>query len=329
MNQKTLLEIKNLTLCFTNAGQSFPVLRRIDLSLQEGEKLGIVGESGCGKSVLVKALLRLLPAHSSFISEGEILYQKKDLLKLSENEMQKIRGKEIGMIPQDPMTSLNPTLKIGYQISEGFLRHYPQATKEEVKERVLNLLHLVGIPDPERRMGEYPHTQSGGIRQRALIAMALAAEPKILIADEPTTALDVTVQAQILDVMRAIQKDKSIILITHDLSVAASFCDRIIVMYAGKIVEDAPSFELFSNPKHPYTIRLLQSIPRLDLPHDTPLQPIPGSPPDIKTICEGCAFTPRCTEAMNICRKQTPPLYVVKNQHAAACFLYNPQRGVK
>lgn len=323
---KKLLEVKDLHVSFRTHGQILKAVRGVSFTLHEGEKLGIVGESGSGKSALVKTLVKLIPSHTAFIDQGEIWYEGQNLAILSEKELQKIRGKEIGMIFQDPMTSLNPTLKIGFQIAEGYLQHHPEISKKEAASRVLELLQLVGIPEPERRMDAYPHTLSGGIRQRAMIALALAAKPKLLIADEPTTALDVTVQAQILSLMQEIQKGRSTILITHDLSVVAGFCDRILVMYAGKVVEDAPAESLFSNPQHPYTQRLIQSIPRLDLRKDHPLMPIHGSPPDMTQTFSGCAFCTRCSLAMNICRTETPPAFKVDNDHTSSCWLHDPRK---
>ncbi len=248
---KKIIEVKNLEI---SIGEVRPV-RDVSFVLYEGEKLGIVGESGCGKTMLMKSLLRLLPLHAT-IDSGEILMDGVNLASLSEKELQKIRGKEIGMIFQDPMTSLNPTKKIGIQIAEGYLRHYP-VSKKEALARALDLFKLVGVPEPEFRLDQYPHHLSGGLRQRAMIALALAAHPRVLIADEPTTALDVTIQAQILDLLSTLQQGKSTLLITHDLSLVAAFCDRVLVMHVGEIVEDAPVHELFYHPKHPYTQRLL------------------------------------------------------------------------
>lgn len=304
-----MIEVKDLHVTIKN----IRAVRGVSFTLNDGEKLGIVGESGCGKTVLMKSILQLLPSTAT-IESGEILYNGIDLTQLSEKQLQKIRGKEIGMIFQDPMTSLNPTLKIGTQISEGYLRHFP-ATKKEGQARALQLLTQVGVPDPELRLEQYPHQLSGGLRQRAVIALALAAEPRLLIADEPTTALDVTVQAQILDLLQMLQKDKSTLLITHDLSLIAAFCDRVLVMYAGQVVEEASVFDLFSHPKHPYTKRLLQSIPRLD---GERLIPIAGSPPDLSHQLTGCAFCPRCSEAMPICHHENPTL-----QEKIRCFLYD------
>jgi ABC-type dipeptide/oligopeptide/nickel transport system ATPase component len=259
-----ILEIKNLHLSFLSHGKKFPALRGVSFALHEKEKIGIVGGSGSGKSALVKAILKLHREENTLLEQGEIWYKGNDITHLSDKEMQKIRGKEIGMIFQDPMSSLNPTLKIGFQIAEGFLRHNPKATKKDATALAFHLLQAVGISDPEMRLNSYPHMLSGGLRQRVMIAIALAASPSLLIADECTTALDVTIQAQILDLMKTLQEDKSTIFITHDLSIAASSCDRILVMHAGQIVEDAPAQDLFSKPQHPYTKRLLQAIPQLE-----------------------------------------------------------------
>ncbi len=320
---KPHIEVKNLQVTLQSQGQTIEAVRNVSFTLYEGERLGIVGESGCGKTILMKSLLQLLPS-SATINSGEIWYQGNNLVTLTEKELQGIRGKEIGMIFQDPMTSLNPTLKIGYQIAEGLLRHFPLISKKEAKERALELLKQVGIPEPELRLDQYPHLLSGGIRQRAVIALALASKPSILIADEPTTALDVTVQAQILDLLHELQKGTSTLLITHDLSIVASFCDRVLVMYAGQIVEEASVEELFAHPKHPYTQRLLESIPRIDGKGDK-LHPIAGSPPDLSISLEGCAFCSRCTEAMNICRTETPPLFESSGQKTR-CWLLDPRR---
>jgi oligopeptide transport system ATP-binding protein len=324
---KKLLEVKDLHVTFSTHEQKLHAVRGVSFDLFEGETLGIVGESACGKSTMAKALLRLTPSHCSTL-KGEVWYGGADLLKASEKQMQKVRGKEMGMIFQDPMTSLNPTLKIGAQIVEGYLRHYPHLTRQAAFDYAIQMLGLVGIPEPEVRAQEYPHTLSGGMRQRAMIALALASNPKLLIADEPTTALDVTIQAQILDLMKTIQKQMrmSIILITHDLSVVAGLCDRVLVMYAGQIIESAPVQELFSSPQHPYTKRLFQSIPRLDMLKDQPLVPIEGSPPNLIHPAKGCGFCPRCPAAMNICRLESPPSFQVKEGHHSSCFHHDPRR---
>lgn len=321
---KKLLQVEDLNITFKMRKQKLHAVRGVNFSIHEGETLGIVGESGCGKSVTAKSLLRLMPKHYTEAS-GKILYQDIDLMGFSEKKMQTVRGKEISMIFQDPMTSLNPTLKIGFQILEGFKRSYPGIPHQDALKYAIEMLNLVGIPQPEDRIDEYPHTLSGGMRQRIMIALALASKPKLLIADEPTTALDVTIQAQILDLLKKVQKTlrTSIILITHDLSVVAGFCDRVLVMYAGKIVEEATVDELFSSPKHPYTQRLLQSKPRLDMAQDQPLVPIEGTPPDLSLPLAGCGFCTRCPLAMNICNSQHPPLFEIDKEHRAACWLHD------
>lgn len=317
-----LLEVKDLHVHFSHRLGKVRAVSVVDLQLKEGEILGIVGESGCGKSTLAKALVRLLPS-PTIKTQGEVLFQGVDLLKCKEDKLLSIRGKEIGFIFQDPMTSLNPTMKIGEQILEGYLKHHPHISKKEATSYAIELLSTVGIPQPTERFFEYPHTLSGGMRQKVTIALALASRPKILIADEPTTALDATIQAQILSFMSSLQKSQntSILLITHDLSVVAGFCDRVIVMYAGQIVEVAPVEELFYHPKHPYTQKLLKTIPRIDLPKDTLLSPIEGSPPLLHTAWKGCAFSPRCSEALPHCKMAAPPLYPMKNDCSSRCWL--------
>jgi oligopeptide transport system ATP-binding protein len=323
---KKLLDIRNLHVKFLTLGSSLHAVRGIDFHLYEGETLGIVGESGCGKSATAKALMQLTPRHTSSL-EGEVYYRDENLLSFSERKMQDIRGKEIGMIFQDPMTSLNPTTKVGQQIMEGYRRHFPKTSLKQARQIALEILHKVGIPHPEERFESYPHTLSGGMRQRVMIALALACQPKILIADEPTTALDVTIQAQILDLLQEIQKETqtSIVLITHDMSVVAKMCDRVIVMYAGQIVECAPVDELFSSPQHPYTQRLLAAIPHLNQAKDHPLIPIDGTPPNLSHPLKGCGFCARCPQAMNVCAKNVPPLFLIGNDHYSACFQHDPR----
>jgi len=323
---KPLLSIKNLNVSFSTQRQKLHAVRNVNFELHAGETLGIVGESGCGKSATAKALVQLIPRHYADLS-GEIWYQDQNLASFSEKQMQKIRGKEIGMIFQDPMTSLNPTMKIGKQIVEGYLRHFPEIPWKSAWAYAIEMLHLVGIPNPDERMNEYPHTLSGGMRQRVMIAIALACKPKLILADEPTTALDVTIQAQILDLMKEIQRktQTSIVLITHDLSVVAKCCDRVLVMYAGKIVESATVDQLFANPQHPYTQRLLQAIPRLDKCKSEPLIPIEGTPPNLSLPLPGCGFCARCPMAMRICVEQSPPLLHLKDGHYSACFKHDPR----
>ncbi len=319
---KNILQIKNLHVKFSSRSGDVNAISGVDLEVKPGEFLGIVGESGCGKSTLAKSLLKLLPQNSTHL-EGEVLFNEKNLLKLSEQELRFIRGKEIGFIFQDPMTSLNPTMKIGEQIIEGYLKHNPHIRKKAALNYAVELLTTVGISLPAKRIHEYPHTLSGGMRQKVTIALALASSPKVLIADEPTTALDPTVKVQILSFLTNLQKTQNttILLITHDLSVVAGFCDRVAVMYAGKIVEIAPVEELFYNPKHPYTQKLLQSIPRIDLPKNKMLFPIEGNPPLLNSPIDGCAFHPRCSEALPICREKLPPLHLLKNGCHSRCWL--------
>lgn len=316
-----LLNVKNLEVTFHVGGGKVYAVRGASFSLRQGERLGIVGESGCGKSATAKALIKLLPSYSCTIT-GEAWFDGQNLIDHDEKRMQDVRGKEIGMIFQDPMTSLNPTTKVGKQIAEGYLRHNPHAGKDEALHFVEEMLDLVGIAQPKEVANSYPHTLSGGMRQRVMIAIALVCKPKLLLADEPTTALDVTIQAQILNLMQTIQEKTrtSIILITHDLSVVAGFCDRVLVMYAGQIVEDAPVDQLFANPQHPYTQRLLQSIPRLNMTKDEPLIPIEGAPPDLFNPPSGCPFWPRCQDAMEICHKKNPPSRLVGDEHRSFCW---------
>ncbi|MCB1110352.1 MAG: ABC transporter ATP-binding protein [Chlamydiia bacterium] len=324
---KHLLQIKNLSVSFSTLSKKVRALRGVSFHLKEGETLGIVGESGCGKSVMAKSLTRLLPPVSSNIDQGEIYYKGEDLLLKKESELRKVRGKEIGMIFQDPMTSLNPTMRIGDQIIEGYALHHPHASREEMKQRALELLIRVSVSDAQSRLSQYPHELSGGMRQRVMIAIAMISSPNILIADEPTTALDVTIQAQILGLLKEIQKKEgmSIVLITHDFSIVAGFCDRVIVMYAGRIVESAPVDELFRSPKHPYTRRLLNSIPRLDLPSTRHLYSIHGSPPDLSSKIKGCAFSKRCPHAMHLCYDGIPSPIEVTPDHHTSCWLFDPR----
>ena len=306
---ENILEIKDLNISFHTFSGEVQAIRGVNFELKKGETLAIVGESGSGKSVTTKTIMRLLPPGNSEIKSGEILFEGKDLAKLSEKEMQKIRGKDISMIFQDPMTSLNPTMKVGKQIMEPIIKASKSEQRERQRERALELLKLVGIPNPEQRFKQYPHQFSGGMRQRVVIAIALACNPKILIADEPTTALDVTIQAQILELMKELQKkiDTSIIFITHDLGVVANVADRVAVMYAGKIVEIGTVDEIFYNPKHPYTWGLISSMPSLDDDEDEELFAIPGTPPNLLNPPKGDAFAPRNKYALKIDLEEEPP----------------------
>lgn len=317
-----LLEINNLHVTFKTNGGEVHAVRGASLYLKEGETLAVVGESGCGKSVTAQAILGMLPKPHGNVKKGKILFNGREVTKLSKKELQHVRGKEIGMIFQDPMTSLNPTMKIGKQIEEGMLKHQ-KLTKQRAKEKTIELLKLVGIPDPSRRYSQYPHEFSGGMRQRVIIAIALACNPKLIIADEPTTALDVTIQSQILDLLKELQNERhsSILIITHDLGVVAEIADRVAVMYAGMVVESGTVEELFENPKHPYTWGLLQSIPKLDEENSGRLVPIEGSPPDLFNPPKGCPFAARCPYAMNICVEQVPDNKYFSEQHYSKCWL--------
>src|SRR5699024_10530724 len=289
-----ILEVKDLNVSFNTYNGEVQAVRGVNFDLKKGETLAIVGESGSGKSVTSKSLMRLLPEPQGFIKSGEILFEGSDLAKKSNRDMQKIRGSDISMVFQDPMSSLNPTMKIGKQIMEGLIKHQGM-NRTQAKAQAIELLKLVGIPQPNVRLTQFPHQFSGGMRQRVVIALALACNPKVLIADEPTTALDVTIQAQILDLMKDLQKktETAIILITHDLGVVANMADRVAVMYGGKIVEQGTLDEIFYNPQHPYTLGLLQSMPKLNEDRSQPLLPIAGSPPNLATLGEGCAFAAR------------------------------------
>lgn len=319
---ENLLEIKNLTFSFRTYGGVVKAVRDVSFEVRPGEILGIVGESGCGKSVTSQCILRLNPEPPGFFEGGEILYQGQDILKMNKKEMRKIRGTEIGFIFQDPMTSLNPTMKIGEQIEEIFVGKKGMSQAEK-KEKALEILKMVGISDGERRYNQYPHELSGGMKQRVMIAIALVGSPKIVIADEPTTSLDVTIEAQILEVLKNLQKTlgTSIIIITHDLGVIAKLCDRVLVMYGGKIVERGTVEEIFYETGHPYTKGLLQSIARLDTKKGEKLKPIEGTPPDLFSPPIGCPFAARCEYAMEICSEMLPEAYELSSEHEACCWL--------
>lgn len=318
-----LLQVKNLKVQFKTDGGLVRAVNDVSFYLNEGETLGIVGESGSGKSVSSLAIMRLLPTPpASIAAESQIIFKGQDLLKLKDEQMRKIRGKEIAMIFQDPMTSLNPVLTIGRQITESLKLHLKMDDRA-ANRRAIELLKMVGIPSAEKRLGDYPHQFSGGMRQRVMIAMAISCDPKLLIADEPTTALDVTIQAQILELLKRLRKElgTAIMLITHDLGVVAGMCDRIQVMYAGQIVEEAGAKRLYGNPRMPYTIGLLNSIPRLDQRTQERLIPIPGLPPDMVTLPPGCPFEPRCAYRQPVvCQSKHPELREVEEAHRAACL---------
>lgn len=323
MDEK-ILEVKNLHVSFYTYAGEVKAVRDVNFELKKGESLAIVGESGSGKSVTSQTIMRLIPEPPGKIKSGEILFGGKDLTKLSNKEMQSIRGSEIGMIFQDPMTSLNPTMTIGKQISEGLIKHQG-LSKVEAKQRSIEMLDLVGIPNAAERVDQYPHQFSGGMRQRVMIAIALASNPKLLIADEPTTALDVTIQAQILDLMKNLQEkmDTSIIIITHDLGVVADIAQKVIVMYAGTVIERGSLDDIFYNPQHPYTWGLLRSVPRLDSKEQGELIPILGTPPDLLAPPKGCPFAPRCDYAMDVCLNM-PDETTVNPGHKVKCWLQHP-----
>ncbi|GGE72138.1 ABC transporter ATP-binding protein [Priestia taiwanensis] len=316
-----LLEVKDLCVSFDTHAGEVQAVRGVSFDLKKGETLAIVGESGSGKSVTSKALMGLIPNPPGRIKQGEILFEGKDLTKMTEKALQGVRGKDIAMIFQDPMTSLNPTMTIGNQIMEGLIKHQ-NMPRSEARAKAVELLDLVGIINPEVRLKQYPHQFSGGMRQRVVIAMALACNPKLLIADEPTTALDVTIQAQILELMKDIQKktDAAIIFITHDLGVVANVADRVAVMYAGKIVEIGTTDDIFYNPKHPYTWGLLASMPSLES-EEAELIAIPGSPPDLLKPPQGDAFAARNPRALKIDFEMEPPMFKVSDTHYAATWL--------
>lgn len=317
-----ILEIKDLKVSFQTFFGEVEAVRGISFDVGKKETVSIVGESGCGKSVTANSILQLLPTPPAFIKGGEIIFNGENLLDKTEKEMRDIRGNHISMIFQDPMTSLNPTMKVGAQIVEGLLKHQ-KMTKAEAKAKAIEMLELVSVPQPEKRVNQYPHEFSGGMRQRVMIALAMVSSPQLLIADEPSTALDVTVQAQILDLMKKIQqeKDMSIILITHDLGVVADVSDKVIVMYAGQIVEAGSVYEIFKNPNHPYTIRLLQSVPRLDMKKNQPLNSIEGTPPDLYIPPKGCPFFDRCDKAMKVCKDHMPEATNLTKDHYSRCWL--------
>jgi oligopeptide transport system ATP-binding protein len=321
---ENILEVKDLNISFHTFAGEVKAIRGVNFELKKGETLAIVGESGSGKSVTTKAIMKLLPPGNSEIKQGEILFEGKDLAKLTDKQMQKIRGQDISMIFQDPMTSLNPTMTVGKQIMEPLIKHQ-NMSKSAARERAVQLLKLVGIPKPELRIKQYPHQFSGGMRQRVVIAIALACNPKVLIADEPTTALDVTIQAQILELMKDLQKkiDTSIIFITHDLGVVANVADRVAVMYGGKIVEIGTVDEVFYNPQHPYTWGLISSMPSLDAKEEE-LYAIPGTPPNLLHPPKGDAFAPRNEYAMQIDLEEQPPMFKVSDTHYAATWLLHP-----
>ena len=318
----TLMQVNDLkTYFFTDNG----VVRAVDgltYDLEAGETLGLVGESGCGKSVSALSIMRLVQSPPGRTIGGEVIFNGQDLLKLRDGDMRKVRGKDISMVFQEPMTSLNPVLNVERQLTESLELHLGMS-KSAARKEAVRRLEQVGIPDPDRRIKAYPHQFSGGMRQRVMIAMAMSCNPKLIIADEPTTALDVTIQAQILELMKNLSSDSgvSLIIITHNLGVVARYADRVNIMYAGKIIERGTAREIYGNPTHPYTLGLLNSVPRLDLPRREKLDPIEGQPPDLANLPEGCAFRERCRYAIDRCAEELPPLESVSGGHFSACFV--------
>jgi oligopeptide transport system ATP-binding protein len=318
----TLLEVKNLCTHFYTDDGVVRAVDGIDYDLEEGETIGLVGESGCGKSVSALSLLRLIPSPPGRIVNGEVWFEGENLLKVDEDEIRHIRGNRIAMIFQEPMTSLNPVLTVGRQLTESLELHMRMDRASAVR-RAVELLQMVGIPSAAARIKDYPHQFSGGMRQRVMIAMALSCNPKLLLADEPTTALDVTIQAQILEIMARLSREfgTAVIIITHNLGVIARYAQRVNVMYAGKIVESSTSQEVYGNPRHPYTIGLLKSVPRLDKVRKDKLEPIEGFPPDLIHMPEGCSFYPRCEYRVDRCKTEEPPLMLAGEKHYAACWV--------
>ncbi|MDM5333129.1 ABC transporter ATP-binding protein [Ureibacillus composti] len=324
MNQQPILEVKDLRTSFYTERGKVTALHGINFQLREGEILGIVGESGCGKSVTSQSILRLYDEKYTAEYEGEINFQGENLLKLPMDQMQEIRGNDISMIFQDPLSSLNPVYTIGFQISESLILHQ-KLSKKEANEKVIELLRLTGISAPEKRVNQYPHELSGGMRQRVMIAMALACKPRVLIADEPTTALDVTIQAQILDLLLQLKDEynMSVMFITHDLGVVAEICTRVVVMYLGQIVEEADVQSLFSKPLHPYTKGLMKSMPAIDGERSEKLFVIEGAVPSLNNIPKGCRFAPRCPYADEVCMEKPPELTVHNDNQKVRCWHYD------
>ena len=316
----TLLQVRNLRTSFVTSAGVVRAVDGVSWDVQEGETVALVGESGCGKSVSALSIMRLVAEPAGRIEGGEIVYKGRDLLELSEPQMRRVRGREIAMVFQEPMTSLNPVLTIGRQLTEGLEIHLDMRGAA-AQARAVELLGMVGIPDPARRLAQYPHHFSGGMRQRMMIAMARACNPSLILADEPTTALDVTIQAQILELMRDLARRLKVamLIITHNLGVVARYADRVNVMYAGRIVEQATAAEVYANPRHPYTLGLLRSVPRLDEPRRTRLDPIQGQPPDLTRLPRGCAFAPRCAYKVERCA-DVPVLEEVVAGHSSACW---------
>lgn len=326
--RKTILDVKGLRTSFFTDDGEVPAVDNVDFHIRQGEVLGIVGESGCGKSVTSLSIMGLVPSPPGKIVSGEILFQDKDLTKLSDKEMRQIRGDDIAMIFQEPMTSLNPLFTIGNQLREALKIHKKDWSKNQIQERAVEMMKLVGLPRAEALLNEYPHQLSGGMRQRVMIAMALLCDPKVLIADEPTTALDVTIQAQILKLIKNLNErlDTAVLLITHDLGVVAETCERVIVMYAGKVVEEGPVHTIFNDPQHPYTRGLLESVPDMRFKKER-LYSIPGNVPKPGSIKVGCKYAARCEFAFDRCRVEDPELYQTAEDHKTRCFLFDPKEA--
>ena len=320
-----ILQIENLKTSFMTSNGEVQAVRGVSFSVEKGEIVGLVGESGSGKSVTSMSILKLL-ADTARIKEGTILFEGQDLTQCSRAQMRKIRGGKISMIFQDPMSSLNPLIPVGKQVAEMIREHHPEKSRAQIKQEVLSLFEQVRIPEPEKRFKSFPHEFSGGMRQRVMIAMALACRPELLIADEPITALDVTIQDQILKQLRELKKEygTSIIFITHDLGVVAELCDRVVVLYGGLVMEEASIFDIFEHPSHPYTLGLLASIPALDQDKSRRLLPIPGSPPDMTKPPLGCPFAPRCPYARVICGQSLPEMRALSKDHKSRCWLLEP-----
>lgn len=331
MNNEHLLSVKDLAVSFQTYAGEVQAVRGVTWHLDKKETIAIVGESGCGKTVSIQTAMGLLQKPAGKIKQGSIVFKGEEMVNNTAKKWRSIQGNEMTMIFQDPMTYLNPTMRVGDQIAEAYLKHHKVSKKEAMAE-VLNMMRLVSLPNPEENMKRYPHQLSGGMRQRIMVAMALICKPRVLFADEPTTALDVTIQAQIIEMMNSLKDkvDTSIVLITHDLGVVANMAQRIYVMYAGKIVEHGDVNTLFRNPKHPYTWGLLASVPRLDSKNKDRLQSIPGTPPDLLAPPVGCPFAARCKYAMNICKRALPPVTDFEEpEHYCSCWLYDPRCTAK
>ncbi len=323
MEKKKILEVNDLHVTFRTYAGQVQAVRGVTWHLNEKETIAIVGESGCGKTVSIQTVAGLNSGRNTMI-QGQVLFDGMDLVKENMKVIRKIQGDKMSVIFQDPFTFLNPTMTVGKQIMESY-REHRKVSKKEAEQRVLEILRMISFPDPEKNMKRYPHQLSGGMRQRVMVAMALICDPQVLFADEPTTALDVTIQAQIVDLMKELKTkiDTSIVLITHDMGVVANMAERIYVMYAGQIVEQGNTRDIFYNPKHPYTKALLESVPRVDSDSETPLSTIPGTPPDLIAPPVGCAFAERCPYAMQICRKEQPEYQSFGEEHSAACWLHH------